>query len=102
MPTLNWQARGRGLGLYADGADHRFYVYKMHGRRPWVVKVSRLETVAGIRVPRPTGALYDENNESQKLAKAIAQAFEDDVDAAEKPSQNRLTRAVGHAYRVTP
>lgn len=95
--TLTWKRRASGgLGVYADGAEHRYYVYRMTGRRPWVVKIVRLREGVEAR----SGAQYDEHNETQALAKAIAQAYEVEPERAAGQATNRLTRAIDRAYRA--
>jgi len=74
--VLIWKRRGPGLGIYADGAAHRYSIYSI-GARNWVVACVPLHEGK----PRTAGKKYDEHNPSQAFAKEIAQKWEDAREA---------------------
>jgi hypothetical protein len=101
MSSLTWKRRGPGLGIVAEGAEHRYYVYRMtQGANSWTLKVVRLvDGPAGLRLSAPgnAGVQYDEHNHSQALTKAIAEFYETEPQHHAN-TQNRMTRAIRKAY----
>jgi hypothetical protein len=97
---LVWKRRGPGLGIMADGQEHRYYVYRMtKGANSWTLKILPLyDGPGGLRLARSGPAQYNEFNDSQAITKALAEAYEDEPENVAN-GQSRMNRALHRAYR---
>jgi hypothetical protein len=97
--TLQFQRLATGL-VRATTDEHVYDVFKARGG--YGLRISKaahvgsdatgILTVAGDQI----GPTYEAD--TQALAKGVAAHYEANVDADTKPSQERLTRAIGRAY----
>lgn len=97
--SLTWKRRGPGLGIYADGAEHRYYVYRMtQGANSWTLKILPLyDGPGGLRLARSGPAQYNEFNHSQAITKELAEAYEGEPEHVSNWT-SRMSRAVRKAY----
>lgn len=96
MTTTALQFRTYSGKRRADGETYSYVIARQTSGRGWRVVVYRQNTLAGMTV---LGERYEEEyTETMTLGIAVARAYEANVDADTKPSQNRMTRAIGRAY----
>jgi hypothetical protein len=98
--TLSWK-RSEHWGQYADSPTEalRYYVHR-EGKR-WTFEAFTTIEVAGIRTVKPgtRAVAVDQFNDTAKLAKGIAAAYEAEPERdPERPYLRRLTRAIERAY----
>ena len=93
---LTWK-RSDYFGIYADSPNEllRYYV-RLQGRQ-WIVEVFRTVETSGIRtvVPGDAAVDVDGHHDSEKIAKAVAEAY--DAEPAHGPL-DRMTRAIERGY----
>ena len=83
-------------GYRATTTDYVYDIRKDRGE--WSLLVSHAFHLGDLTITDPSRGREHTTTETLRLAKAIAQNYEANVDADTKRSQNRLTRAIGRAY----
>jgi hypothetical protein len=95
---LEWHRSERG-GLYADATSEnlRYYIDRT-AKDNYIFFAYRTVEVSGIitTIPNEPAVDVDGNHESQKLAKAVAEAY--DSEPLHSGPMNRMTRAINKGY----
>lgn len=95
--ALEWH-RVSGGTIRAEGEDHIYVVTHNNRTGDWDLTVFPVREVAGLKLSDTDKMLVDEDHPTQRLAKRVAQVFEDDDVKHGRHYMSRLTRAVTTAY----
>lgn len=97
MTTLKWHRRRTGVGVVADSDTHRYVVGRYYEEREWTLAIFPLVEVVGIKISDVEHPVTDDGYPTARLAKATAQAYENDADTAH--GHPRLVRAIRTAFQ---